>query len=72
MIKLKHHTGLTQERWCKFTSEEQMANAGMEVSRSFRYRKQGDQAGGWAAFERAMELFYLTVEAQRNGQAGRL
>ena len=66
MIKLKHHTDLTPERWFRFSLMMQLANAGVDVSRSFRHRREGRMEDSEAAFERAMELFFLTVEDPKN------
>lgn len=44
---------------------EQMANVGSEVERSIRAREAGNEARFESAFERAMELFDLTVADPR-------
>lgn len=60
------HKELANGRWFKLSLIEQMANIGSEVFRAINWRKKGDDNYALAAFERALELFYLTVEDPKN------
>lgn len=62
------HGGLTRERWFRFSLIEQMANIGTEVGRTLKWRKLGKEETGQQAFERALELFYLTIEDPKNSR----
>ncbi len=42
---------------------EQLANIGSEVGRCLAWRKKGNEAYAQRAFERALELFDLTLDA---------
>lgn len=66
MLKLKHHTGLSPERWYKFTLFEQLANIGSDVIRAMRWKERGNQEYAWSAFERSLELFALTILDPKN------
>jgi hypothetical protein len=68
---LKHHKGLTPERWFKFTLMEQLANVGAEIGRTISWRNKGDLEYSRAAFERALELLDLTVADPKNKGAKR-
>jgi len=50
--------------WKKLSLVEQMANIGSEVYRTIKWRKHKDFAK--KAFNRALELFYLTIEDKKN------
>lgn len=63
---MKHHTDLTQERWNKFSLFMQLANVGCDVSRAIRHRKNGRSVDSSYAFERALELWHLTVADPKN------
>lgn len=60
------HTGLTLERWSKFSVFEQLANVGTDIARAFQGKKQNDIQYGEKAFERAMELLDLTIADPKN------
>lgn len=62
---MKYHKELSNERWQKFNLFEQMANIGSEVFRAISWRKK-DQKMSRLAFERALELFDLTVSDPKN------
>jgi len=51
-------------RWQKLSLVEQMANIGSEVSRTLKWRNAADFAK--KAFERALELFDLTITDPKN------
>lgn len=62
---MKYHKELTPERWQKFNLFEQMANIGSEVFRTISWRKR-DKKLSKLAFERALELFDLTISDPKN------
>lgn len=55
------HKGLTLERWCTKSLNEQLANVGCDVSRAIRGRNQGDLEFSQQSFLRALELLSLTI-----------
>ena len=59
----QEHRGLSPEHWAKMPLVEQMANIGSEVERAIRWRakKNGEYAN--KAFERALDLFDLTLDS---------
>lgn len=62
-MKLVHHKDLTVEKWQKYSLAEQLANVGSEVMRTLQWRgKDTKQAD--LAFERSLELFDLTKQAE--------
>jgi len=60
------HKELANGRWFKLSLIEQMANIGSEVFRAINWRQKGDNNYARMAFERALELFDLTVEDSKN------
>jgi hypothetical protein len=54
------------ERWAKLPLVEQLANVGSEVERTIRWRDKGQSEVSRRAFERALELLDLTIEAPAN------
>lgn len=60
------HTGLTPERWFKFTILEQLANVGMDIERTIQWRNNNNPEYSQAAFERALELLDLTIADPKN------
>lgn len=65
------HTTLAAGRWHKMSLAEQMGNIGGEVLRSFQWHKRGDTAAFQRAFDRALELFDLTICDPRWGSGRR-
>lgn len=65
-IKIKHHNGLTLERWYKYRFCEQMANVGADVGRTISWREKGNLKYSKLAFKRALELLSLTIEDPKN------
>jgi hypothetical protein len=57
------HLEAVRPSWAKFSLIEQMANIGSEVSRALRAK--GNPQRYWGAVERALDLFYLTIEDPR-------
>lgn len=66
MVELKHHKGLLPERWYRFTLLEQLGNVGSDVIRALRWKERSDNEYALAAFERSLELFYLTISDPKN------
>jgi len=63
---LVHHKGLNPERWFKFTLMEQLANVGMDVSRTINWKNKGNSEYSRTAFERSLELLDLTISDEKN------
>ncbi len=55
------HDDLATGRWATLPIAEQLANIGSEVGRCLAWRKKGNAAYAARAFERALELFDLTM-----------
>src|SRR3990167_5108033 len=64
------HQQMAYGRWQKFTLIEQMANIGSEVFRAIKWRRKKNANKEYAqlAFERALELFDLTINDPKNRQ----
>lgn len=62
------HTNLASGRWQEFSFFEQMANIGSEAERAIKWRNKNNPEYAEKAFERALELFDLTVEDNKNSQ----
>lgn len=59
------HASLAAGRWQTFTLAEQLGNIGSEVGRALNWRKQGNETQRQRAFDRALELFDLTIADPR-------
>lgn len=59
------HQSLSDGRWQTLTLAEQMGNIGSEVHRAIRWHATQNQASWEKAFDRALELFDLTIADQR-------
>lgn len=59
------HQGLEDGSWERMTLLEQMGNLGTEVGRAARAKEAGDTTRYHSAFERALELFELTIVDDR-------
>lgn len=68
MLNLVHHKNLDKnpQNWYKFSLMEQLANIGTDVARAIRYKNAGKNLDSELAFERSLELIYLTVEDPKN------
>ncbi|MFH1320111.1 MAG: hypothetical protein ABII90_05585 [Bacteroidota bacterium] len=62
------HKNLAAGRWYELSLIEQMANIGSEVHRTFQRYKEKDTQRFQSAFERALELFDLTLNDKRWGK----
>lgn len=60
-----YHKELVAGGWKKLSLIEQMGNIGSEVGRSINWFKKGDKERFNAAFEKALELFDLTLDDVR-------
>jgi hypothetical protein len=61
------HKGLLESRrWFQFTLFEQMANIGMDIERTIRWRDKGEAAESQRAFERALKLIDFTKLDPKN------
>lgn len=59
------HKNLAAGRWNQLSFIEQMANIGSEVERALNWKAKHNQAYCQQAFERALELMDLTLDAAR-------
>ena len=59
------HVGLAAGRWRELTLLEQLGNVGSEVGRASRAKALGSEGRFAAAFDRALELFDLTLADDR-------
>lgn len=60
------HKELADGRWMKIPFFEQMANIGSEIERTIKWRNNGNTNYSQRAFERALELLYLTIDDKKN------
>lgn len=60
------HKQLAAGRWFELSLVEQLANIGSDIERTIKWKKAGDNAYSRQAFERALELLFLTVEDPKN------
>jgi len=60
------HQGLASGKWRALTLPEQMANIGSEVFRSIKSKEKKDERSAQLAFERALELFDLSLQDPKN------
>ncbi len=68
-IKAYIHKEMAAGRWAELSLAEQMGNIGSEVSRSLKAKEMQNEKRFLGAFERALELFDLTIEGLRNQPA---
>ncbi|MBI2775539.1 hypothetical protein HYX58_06020 [Candidatus Dependentiae bacterium] len=60
------HDGLAAGRWFELPLVEQLANVGSDIERTIRWRDKGNLEYSRDAFERALELLFLTVADPKN------
>jgi len=68
---MKYHKGLTLERWSQFSLCMQLANVGTDIQRTIDWKKKGEMELSRQAFERALELLYLTIADPKNNGGAR-
>jgi len=56
------HKSLSEGRWTELSFSQQMANVGSEVSRTKNWLIKGNQQQAERAFDRCLELIYLTIK----------
>lgn len=66
---MKFHRNLTQERWQKFSKEEQILNIAAELSRAKFWLKEKNEKQILNCLNRAFELIDLTINAFKNQRA---
>ena len=59
------HREAAAGRWFELSLDEQLGNTGTEVGRAARAKEVGNESRAWNAFERALELFDLTIADER-------
>lgn len=60
------HKNAANGRWFRFSLIEQMANIGSEVFRAIIWKNKNNRKYSQLAFERALELFDLTIADPKN------
>jgi hypothetical protein len=60
------HQQLASGRWIEIPFFEQMANIGSEVERAIRWKEKGNKEYSQMAFERALELLWITISDSKN------
>ncbi|MCL2417522.1 MAG: hypothetical protein FWD02_06285 [Bacteroidales bacterium] len=56
------HKSLAEGRWAEMSFSMQMANVGSEVSRTKKWLIKGNEQQAERAFDRCLELIYLTIK----------
>jgi len=62
------HKNLAQGHWHELSLIEQMANIGSEVERAIKWKNKGKKEVAYNAFTRALELFDLTINDDKNSK----
>jgi len=60
------HNELSEGRWFELSLVEQLANIGADIDRCIKWKQKGKLNHSQLAFERALDLIYLTVEDPKN------
>lgn len=60
------HKNLAAGRWNELTLVEQLAHVGSEISRALNWQEKNNPERARHAFERALELFDLTIDCPNN------
>ncbi len=61
---MTQHAGLTLERWSSFTLDQQILMIGNEMNRAGKLGRDDDRERRAGAYERALYLTDLTIQAQ--------
>lgn len=65
-MNFQHKNLLESGRWFELSLMEQMANIGAEIGRAINWRNKANLEYSRLAFERALELLWLTIEDKKN------
>ena len=60
------HQAMANGKWMQMSLPEQMANIGSEVFRAIKSKSRKDEKSAQLAFERALELFDLSLQDSKN------
>mgnify|MGYP006308348579 CR=1 FL=1 len=60
------HKGLAQGRWFELSLIEQLANVGMDIERTIRWKQKNNSEQSNNAFERALDLLSLSILDPKN------
>lgn len=60
------HKEAAAGRWLKFTLLEQLSHIGTDLDRAMRWKNKGNAEDSQNAFERALELWDLTIADPKN------
>ncbi|MFH1097142.1 MAG: hypothetical protein V1749_06555 [Candidatus Desantisbacteria bacterium] len=60
------HKDLANGRWFDLSFPTQMANIGSEINRAINWKNKNNPEYCQQAFERGLELLYLTISDQKN------
>jgi len=60
------HKELTAEKWFQLSLLEQLANVGMDISRTIKWKNRGEMDHSQSAFFRALELLDFTIADPKN------
>ena len=60
------HQQLASGRWAEMPFFEQMANIGSEVERAMKWKNKSNKEYSRMAFERALELLWITISDSKN------
>ena len=60
------HKNLANGKWFELSFPVQMANIGSEVSRAISWKNKNNPEYSQKAFERALELLFLTISDEKN------
>jgi hypothetical protein len=60
------HKDLNPQHWFSFSLIEQLANVGTDVERVIFWRNNNNPEYSQKAFERVLELLYMTIEDPKN------
>ena len=63
------HGNVVRQNWKNYPITYQMGNIGSEVSRSLKWKENGNNSRADKAIDRALELFDLTIEANTKNHA---
>ena len=60
------HKNLASGRWFELSLVEQLANVGIEIERTIKWKKEGNLEYSQKAFQRALELLDFTIADPKN------